>query len=923
MSLSPGTRLGPYEIESPLGAGGMGEVYKARDTRLDRTVAIKVLPEHVAGDPDLKQRFEREAKTISSLNHPHICSLYDVGEDAGTTFLVMEYLDGDTLAARLTQGPLPTAQVLKIATEIADALDKAHRQGITHRDLKPGNIMLTKSGAKLLDFGLAKLRPAGTLGADGFSAAATQSEPLTGRGTILGTLQYMAPEQLEGKEADHRTDIFAFGAVVYEMATGQRAFTGDSEASLIAAILDREPVPMSTLQPVTPARLDEIVKTCLAKDPDDRWQSSGDVARLVKGIIAAASQTGEGVPVGTVPGGAGLRRVVPRALGALVLGVLVTGFTVWQVMQPGVMGVTRTVITPPVDEPLAGGVAISPDGSWVVYVAAQPEAQGGRQLVVQHFDSYEPTPLRGAARNAFHPFISPDGTWIGVWDLADHVLKKVPVLGGQSSPIVSLPLPTGRSGLHFRGASWESVDSVVFATASEPGLRRVSVNGGQPTPLTTVDVDGGEIGHWWPEVLPGGGAVLFTIQSAAESAPEARGVGTCPPCGSQIAVVSVDTGEIKTLFSGGTDSYPARYSSTGHIVYRADGRLWAVPFDASRLDVTGAPVLVLEDIARSGAFGRPFGIARDGTLVYVPGNSGTGNNLVWVDRQGQQEPLDVEPKSYYVLNISSDGRRAAVDIADANGRDIWVIDLERETLSRLTSHAGSDAYPVWTPDSQRIIFRSLREGPANLYITDANGASAVRRLTDTGLYQTPGAVTPDGRRLVLSEFSDGSYEEPDLAVLSLESEGDGSTERLFETAFDETNAVLSADGRWVAYQSDRTGRLEVFVRPFPAVDEEVQISTNGGRYPVWAPDDQELFYMAGQQLIAVPVRVDPTFAVTGAPETLFEWPFIGIFGRNFDVDPNEPRFLMVKPVREQFSGALQIRVVQNWHQELRRLVPVP
>ena len=502
MPLEAGTQLGPYEVLSPIGAGGMGEVYKATDTRLDRTVAIKVLREHVASDPDLKQRFEREAKTISSLNHPHICTLYDVGEHAGTDFLVMEYLEGETLAARLTKGPLPTAQVLRYATEIADALDKAHRQGITHRDLKPGNIMLTTAGAKLLDFGLAKLRQPGTAGADGFSVAATQSEPLTGRGTILGTLQYMAPEQVEGKNADHRTDIFAFGALLYEMATGQRAFSGDSQASLIGAILKDDPPPMSTAQPVTPTRLDEIVQTCLAKDPDDRWQSAGDIGRQVTGIIASGALAG-GLPTSHR---SNLRVALPWTLAALAMGAAVASVLVSNATRSPEPLVRRFAIPPPASETAAvssglSDITISPDGGRVVYTAS---GDNPFELYVRPLDELVATRLEGPDGRVLGPFISPDNAWVGFYRNDDNTLNKVSILGGPPTLISEL-------GTIMHGASWGADGTIFFGTISSSGLWRVSSDGGQPDPVTTLDASGGHVNHAWPHILPGGRAVLFTI----------------------------------------------------------------------------------------------------------------------------------------------------------------------------------------------------------------------------------------------------------------------------------------------------------------------------------------------------------------------------------------------------------------------------
>ena len=512
MPLQPGTTLGPYEILSPIGAGGMGEVYKARDTRLDRTVAIKVLPEHVAADPDLKQRFEREAKTISSLNHPHICTLYDIGSQDGIDFLVMEYLEGDTLAQRLEKGALPLDQALTVAIEIADALDKAHRQGITHRDLKPGNIMLTTAGAKLLDFGLAKLKPVEAAG--GLTAMPTQSAGLTGEGAILGTLQYMAPEQLEGKEADARTDIFAFGTTLYEMVTGRRAFEGQSQASLISAIMSGDPQPMSSLQVMSPPALDQIVKTCLVKDPEGRWQTAGDIGRQVQWVTESGSQPSITLPVATAaPQRARWRRLIPLVVAGLVGGIII-GIAVWSLTRPAPPApqpLAQFVITTPADGPLrmsfgSPDVAISPDGTRIVYLSAATGVNVGRQLYLRRLDELTPTPLRGSEAGSV-PFFSPDGQQVGFRDTRDDTLKKVSVLGGPPVTICDLGNP--------RGMSWGPDDMIVFATATSKGLMRVLAVGGEPEVLTTVDPEQGETDHYWPEVLPNGRGVLFTAWSGS------------------------------------------------------------------------------------------------------------------------------------------------------------------------------------------------------------------------------------------------------------------------------------------------------------------------------------------------------------------------------------------------------------------------
>ena len=589
MALTPGTRLGPYEIVSALGAGGMGEVYKARDTRLDRTVAIKVLPEHVAADPELKQRFEREAKTISSLNHPHICTLHDVGSQDGVDFLVMEHLDGETLAQRLSKGALPLDQALQTAIQIADALDKAHRQGITHRDLKPGNIMLTRTGAKLLDFGLAKWRPAGAAGAVSLSEAPTVSSPLTGAGSILGTFQYMAPEQIEGQEADARTDIFAFGAVVYEMVTGKKAFEGKSQASLIAAILERDPPGIASLESMTPAALDYAVSICLSKDPDDRWQTARDLLRELKRIdsgTAAAAEASVTTRSATAP--PGWRRALPWVAG-VVVAVFVTGLVVWGVMRPGPQTVVRSPILLPAGETFAGIrqlIAISLDGRQVAYT-------GSEGLALRSLDALQAT-LIPDTEGAQNPFFSPDGQWVGFW--VANQLEKVSVSGGASVTLGGVN--TAQTG----GASWGADDLILYGQGSE-GIWQVLGAGG--TLEQVIAVEDGDTAYS-PQLLPGGEWVLFTFRPSGVAAWDQA----------QIVAQSLDTGERTVLINGGRD---ARYVSTGHLVYALGDALLAVPFDVGARRVTGGAVPLVEGVNTftgnlAAAVGN-FGVAGNGSLT--------------------------------------------------------------------------------------------------------------------------------------------------------------------------------------------------------------------------------------------------------------------------------------------------------------------
>ena len=699
MALTPGTRLGPYEIVSALGAGGMGEVYKARDTRLDRTVAIKVLPEHVASDPELKQRFEREAKTISSLNHPHICTLYDVGNQDGVDFLVMEHLEGETLAQRPAKGALPLDQALKTAIEIADALDKAHRQGITHRDLKPGNIMLTKTGAKLLDFGLAKLRPAGAPGAVGLSEAPTISSPLTGAGTILGTFQYMAPEQLEGQEADARTDIFAFGAVVYEMVTGRKAFEGKSQASLIAAILEREPPALSSLEPMTPVALNYAVTVCLGKDPDDRWQTARDLLRELKRVETGTAR------IGISPRVASRWRLSP--LRAAVLGSAMTFMIVWGVLRldqdAGVLPVTRLSV-PLAGQQLAleagGQVALSPDGTLLAYAAND-------QLYLRPLAEMQATAISGT-EDAQDPLFSPDGQWIGFWRAGR--LHKISVNGGAVIQLSAAP--------DWQGATWGQDDAILFARFNA-GVLRVAGTGGEPEVLIPLSADEGIIRR--PQMLPGGEAVLFTFSRAGRGAWDRD---------AQVVAEVLRTGERRVLVPLGMD---ARYLPTGHLAYMQERTVFVVPFDPERLEVTGPAVPLIENVSLYRGSGVvQFATSSTGTLVYVPLTLGGGSpTLTWVDRDGGEEPVaGVDGRSFEYPRLSPAGSRIAIGIRGVN-TDLWIHDVARGGLSRLTFDPGEDETPLWTPDGQSITYAATR-GTARLTLQSLADGSGEGNPADSG-----------------------------------------------------------------------------------------------------------------------------------------------------------------------------------------------
>ena len=795
MPLEPGRQLGPYQIEAPLGAGGMGEVYKATDTRLDRTVAIKVLPEHVAADPELKQRFEREARTVAALNHPHICTLYDIGREGETDFLVMEYLDGETVAQRLEKGALPLDQALQVAIAIADALDKAHRQGIVHRDLKPGNIMLTKAGAKLLDFGLAKLKP--TEQAGGLSALPTQPANLTQEGAILGTFQYMAPEQLEGQEADARTDIFAFGAVVYEMVTGKKAFEGKSQASLIAAILERDPPPMSDLQAMSPALLDSVVKTCLAKDPEGRWQSAGDVGRQLE-FIQGGSRPSVAARVVVAPEPVRSRRARGLAVTALVLGLAIGGVGVWSVMQPAPRSVARFAIpvkglATSINAGINSPVALSPDGKTVAYLSVRE----GAQLYQRSLDQLEAVPIRGT-EGACCPFFSPDGEWVGFWSATGQVLQKMPISGGLPSTLAPLTF--------HRNFTWGPNDTIMYGGfGTEAGLWEVAASGGTPQRIATPDRDSGELLYVAPTYLPDGRAALFHIT---------YGSGR----NSQIAVRWLETGEQKVLLEGTTP----RVTTTGHLIFARADSLWAAPFDASRLKLDDEPVPVLQGVRTNFDFAH-YALGGDGSLVYVAGAAGISPQLtlVWVDRNGREEPVGTIPQSgqYIYPRISPDGTRVALGIKhDVSGdTDLWVLGIESGSRTQLTFGGENQFFPVWTPDGARLTFADGIDPTNRIRWTPAGGGGEMTALLDRGRRQFPTSWASDGLALAFYEDQTGTQTGRDLWILPVDADGTpGTPVEFLATSFEERAATFSPNGRWLAYVSDKSGQDEVYVRPYPS-----------------------------------------------------------------------------------------------------------
>ena len=885
LSLEAGHKLAHYEILEPIGKGGMGEVYRARDGKLGRDVAIKVLPEEFAKDAERLARFEREAKLLASLNHPNIATIHGIEESDGVKALVLELVEGPTLAERIAEGPISVEETLAIAKQMAEALEAGHEAGVIHRDLKPANVKVREDGTvKVLDYGLAKALDGDT--PSGTDSGLSQSPTLTRHGTqvgvILGTAAYMSPEQAKGKKVDKRADIWAFGVVLYEMLTGKRAFAGEDVSDTLAYVLTKQPEWEALPTDLSPT-LRMFLTRCLEKDPKRRLPDIGVVRLAMDGTfeIITTQQDGATQPLGWRPSTA--------VAGALAFGVLI-GVGVWSIMyrEPPPRPVARFSLPLLLGDSLTGTgrhvVALSSDGTHLVYSANE-------QLYLRAMDQTEATPVRGTEGEPRGPFFSPDGEWVGFW--ADGQLKKVAISGGAPVRLCDA------EGLF--GARWGADDTIVFGERGV-GIMQVSADGG--TPEVLIPLEGmAEVGHG-PQVLPGEEAVLFTLGTGLNWDD------------AQIVVHSLETGERKVLVEGGRD---ARYVPTGHLVYILDGTLLAVPFDVDALEVMGGPIPMAEGVMtaiRTGA--AQFSVSDTGALVYMTVSDLGDRTLVWVDRDRREEALAAEPRAYTYPRISPDGGRVALDVRDQEN-DIWIWDFAHERLTRLTFDPGSDTYPVWTPDGRQIAFSSDRDrdGTFNLYWKAADGTGAVERLTESENLQFPYAFTPDGRQLVFLE-ADG--QNTNLGVLSLD---EGSSEPLVATEFNERNGELSPGGGWLAYDSNASGQYEIYVRPFPNVEDgQWMISSGGGTRPLWARDGQKLFYLApGARLMAVGVQTEPGF-VPGNAEVVFEGRYSGgILGRTYDISPDGERFLTIKKSGSDKTSAKEFILVQNWFEELKRLVP--
>jgi len=890
MALAAGTKLGSYEVVAQIGAGGMGEVYRAHDTKLARDVAIKVLPANFVNDPERLSRFQREARILAALNHTNIATIYGLEQTDGATCLVMELVPGETLAERVKAGPLAIEEALKIAAQIAEALEAAHEKQIVHRDLKPANVKVTPEGkVKVLDFGLAKAF-AGDTSTEDMGNSPTLSMAATMQGVILGTAAYMSPEQARGKAVDKRTDIWAFGCVLYELLTGKQAFHGESTTEILASVLREEP-DWRALPASTPVKIRELLKRCLQKDSRQRLHDAADARIEIEEALAApAMEELASAAKGVRALG---RRAFLLSLCTLLLGVAVTGLAVWNLKPAPTLPpqpITRIVMTLPPGRVLAGfesgpAVALSPDGTHLAYVARQGDTQ---RLYLRAMDSLlEAQPIPDTDGASF-PFFSPDSQWLGFY--SSGALKKISVGGGTAVTIDNATVPVG--------ASWGSRGMIAFAPTAASALQQVPDAGGTPQPLTRFEK--GDNSQRWPEFLPGAKAVLFSVGASAANWANA-----------QVALQTVGMGDRRNLIQGGTQPH---YAVSGHLVYAQGGTLMAVPFDPKRLQITGASVPVVEGVTQSISTGAAqYTISNTGSLVYVPGGvQGAERSLVWVDRSGAEQPFAAPQHSYESPRISPDGQRIAVTFDD----QIWQYDLSRETLTRLTFAGNVNNRPVWTPDGKRIAFFSTKDGPLNLFWQLADGSGGLEKLATSDLLDVPLSFSPDAQLLAFHEVNPMTG--TDILLLRL---SDRKVLPFLRTPFNESDPRFSPDGRWIAYESDESGRSEIYVQPYPGPGGKSQVSRDGGTEPVWNRNGRELFYRSGNKMMAVEITTQPNIAL-GNPRVLFERQYVlaTVPISNYDVSPDGRRFLMVKG-DEQSTTATQINVVLNWFEELKRRVP--
>jgi eukaryotic-like serine/threonine-protein kinase len=909
MGLSSGIKLGPYEIVAPVGAGGMGEVYRARDTRLDRTVAIKILPEYLSCNVEAKQRFDREARAISSLNHPNICHLYDIGSQDGTDYLVMEFLEGETLADRLRKGAMPLNEIFRVGIAVAEALAVAHRQGLVHRDLKPGNIMLTESGGvKLLDFGLAKA--AGTISANPKSApllsavatvnsASPQLSPLTTAGALVGTIQYMSPEQIEGREADARSDIFAFGAVLYEMVTGRRAFEGKSQISVASAILEKEPQPIKDIQRSAPAALDYLIHTCLAKNPEERYQSALDVKLQLRWIAEAGQD-----PTTSGPPEKRWRKILPWSLAIALVATALALAATYLVTRP-VPGTPLMVsLIPPagVFPDIAGRNGppqISLDGKRLAFVGCKTVSASASivgckscSIWVRSLNSGDAHEVAGTG-GGYAPFWSPDGREIGFF--ADGKLKRVVADGGAVQLICDAE--------DARGGSWAKSGTIIFAATRGSPILRVPADGGTPVAMTRSAPASSlaETGsHRWPHFLPDGEHFVYV------SAPN----GACTNLTEMHFAALDGKQDVSLMRSCSTAGFAA-----GHLIFWRDGNLVAQPFDPARGTLTGTAVPVAQHVGFDLLFSFPeFSTSADGVLAYVSGEGPTGARLVWYDEAGRVLGTLGDNDQYASVSIARDGSRVVVDTTRQGESSIRILDA-RGTRTLVTTVGATSGFPVFSADGRQVYFSSNKNGPYDIFVKAVDGSGEERELLkfDKGRL---GAVfltaSTDGKYLAF-ETVDPITKKEDVTVLPLV--GDRTPRPFLHSSVDHGAPAFSPDGKWMAYESIQGGKREVYITPFPAGGAEYAVSTNGGERPVWRRDGKEIFYRESLRLMGVAVKTKGDTVDLSAPSALFEVAARNLNGRWYDVGPDGRLLMNTAP---NVSQAQNFELLVNWPAELNK-----
>jgi Tol biopolymer transport system component len=898
MPLAPGTKLGPYEIQFALGAGGMGEVYRARDTRLDRSVAIKILSAQLSSDPVRKQRFEREAKTISSLNHPHICVLHDVGHQDGIDYLVMECVEGETLAKRIEKGPLPLDQVLKFGAQLADALDKAHRCGVVHRDLKPGNIMLTPTGAKLLDFGLAK--PAISLaGLASVTAPAANPAPATEPGTIVGTYQYMSPEQVEGKELDGRSDIFSFGTVLYEMLTGRRAFDGKSHVSVASAILEKEPAPINSVKPMTPPALEHAVKKCLEKVPDERWQSASDLASELRWIGESGVQSvagGVSKKAGKFPREA---IWVAMTLAAIALAIAATYYATRATAQSPLM---VSVIPPPgVFADTSGRVGppqISPDGKGLAFIGCKTESAASSMLPGKTCSLWLRVLASAEARElsdtsgAYYPFWSPDGREIAFF--GDGKLKRVAADGG--------PVQVICDAADARGGSWGSSGIIIFAATRLSPILRVTPDGGTPVAIAEVKPASGPVevvSHRWPYFLPDGEHFLYV------NAPN----GGCTEL-NDLRFASIDGKQDLSLMRTCSNATFAN----GNLLFWRDGNVVAQGFDPRTGVLSGASAAIVEHADFEPLFSvAEFSTSAEGKLVYMAGDAPTGTQLVWYDRNGKVLGTLGENDHYKNVAISRDGSRVVADTTGMKESKIRILDA-RGSRTLMILGNGDGGSPAWSPDGRQIYFTSNANGPKDIYVKAADGSGEEKEVLKFDKSQYGAlflTVSPDGKSLafeIIDRVTGG-----DIYTLALG--GDGKPQPFLHSVANESAPNFSPDGKWLAYESSRSGRNEAYISPSPAGGAQYQVSTSGGERPVWRHDGKEIYYREGLRIMAVDVNTKASPIEFSSPKELFELASGNLNGRYYDVAPDGRFLTNTSPLAKKEQN---FSLVVNWPGRLKK-----